>query len=63
METIYHIYAKNKCIMPNIKQSEFDVTWKTLNNLISLLDTKYTEKDLSFEKLSYKKSSLIDASY
>ena len=52
MEKIYHIYIKNKCILHSIKEEEFYTTWNTLKNMISIIKTEYTEKDLSYEELT-----------
>lgn len=48
----YSIYVKNKCLFSQISEDEFEMTWKTLNNLISVLDTDYKKEDLFFEKIN-----------
>ena len=48
--TTYHIYVKARCIYHNLKQDEFEETWELLNVMVGLLNTDYTDKDLSFEK-------------
>ena len=50
-ETIYHIYVKNRCLYPCLKEDEFEVKWEQLNAMVGLMKTDYTEADLSFEKL------------
>jgi hypothetical protein len=45
MEKIYHIYAKDKCLFHSIKEDEFDITWKTLNNMVGLMKTDYNTED------------------
>jgi hypothetical protein len=52
MEKIYHIYAKDRCLFHSIKEEEFGVTWKTLNNMVGLMKTDYEIEDLSYEELS-----------
>jgi hypothetical protein len=63
MEKIYHIYAKNKCIVHSIKEEEFNLTWKTIKNLVSILDSDYSESDLSYEELILNKEILLNSSY
>jgi len=50
-EKIYHIYAKDRCIFHSINQNEFEITWKSLNRLVTVLDTDYTKEDLSYEEV------------
>ncbi len=63
MEKIYHIYAKNKCLVHSIKEEEFNLTWKTIKNLVSILDSDYSESDLSYEELILNKEILHNSSY
>jgi hypothetical protein len=63
MEKIYHIYAKNNCIVHSIKEEEFNLTWKTIKNLVSILDSDYSENDLSYEELIINKEILHNSSY
>jgi hypothetical protein len=63
MEKVYHIYAKEKCIIPNIKEEEFETTWKTLNNMVGIMKTEYSSEDLSYEELSCIKEAMRDSSY
>jgi hypothetical protein len=63
MEKIYHIYAKNKCLLHSVKEEEFGVTWKTLNNMIGLMKTDYTTKDLVIRRINYKQESIINSSH
>ena len=57
MQKIYHIYAKDKCLFHSINEEEFDVTWNTLNRLVGLMKTDYSEKDLSYEELIFSKEA------
>jgi hypothetical protein len=41
MEKVYHIYAKDRCLFHSIKEEEFEVTWKTLNNMVGIMHTDY----------------------
>ena len=63
MEKIYHIYAKNKCIVHSIKEEEFNSTWKTIKNLVTILNSEYNESDLSYEELIINKEILHNSSY
>jgi len=63
MEKIYHIYAKDKCIFHSLKEEQFQVTWNTLNNLISILNTHYVGDDLSYEELLMNKEVILNSSH
>jgi hypothetical protein len=63
MEKIYHIYAKDKCLFHSIKEDEFDITWKTLNNMVGLMKTDYNPEDLSYEELLVNKEIALNSSY
>jgi hypothetical protein len=63
MEKIYHIYAKDECIFHSLKEEEFEITWKTLNNLVQLMKTHYVGEDLSYEELTLPKRVFSDSSY
>ena len=49
-ETIYHIYAKDKCLYPALSETEFNVKWAELKAMVGLMKTDYTEEDLEFVK-------------
>ena len=61
MQKIYHIYAKNKCIMHSVREEDFNVAWETLNRMINIIKTDYSQNDLSYEELILKKE--LEASY
>jgi hypothetical protein len=63
MEKIYHIYAKNNCLVHSIKEEEFNSTWKTIKNLVTILNSEYNESDLSYEELIINKEILHNSSY
>jgi hypothetical protein len=63
MERIYHIYAKNNCLVHSIKEEEFNCIWNTIKNLVTILDSDYSESDLSYEELSINKEILLNSSY
>ena len=42
-ETIYHIYAKNVCLYPCLKEEEFKVKWAELKGMVGLMKTDYIE--------------------
>ena len=49
-ETIYHIYAKDRCLYPCLDEKEFNVKWAELKAMVGLMRTDYTEEDLVFVK-------------
>jgi hypothetical protein len=63
MEKIYHIYAKNNCLVHSVKEEEFNSTWETIKNLVSILDSDYSESDLSYEELIVNKEISLNSSY
>ena len=51
METeSYHIYAKDRVLYCNLEKEDFEEKWQLLNVMVGLLNTSYTEKDLSYIK-------------
>jgi hypothetical protein len=63
MNKIYHIYAKDKCICPNVSEDNFEDTWNQLNNIIEFMKTEYEKTDLSYEELSVDKKLFENPSY
>jgi len=63
MEKIYHIYAKDRCLFHSIKEDEFEVTWRTLNNMVGIMKTDYEIDDLSYEELMVNRKVSLDSSY
>ena len=63
MEKIYHIYAKNRCLFHSIKEEEFDVTWRTLKNMVGIMHTDYEIDDLSYEELYFNKEAILNSSH
>ena len=53
-ETTYHIYAKDRVLYCNLGQEEFEEKWELLQVMVDLLETDYTERDLSYIKLAPK---------
>ena len=49
-ETIYHIYAKDRCLYNCLKEEEFEIKWAELKAMVGLMKTDYTESDLAFVK-------------
>ena len=49
-QEIYHIYIKGECIYHSLNESQFKQTWASLKGMVGLMQTSYTEKDLSYEK-------------
>ncbi len=48
-EKFYHIYLKNECILPSIKEENFEGKWTELNAMVGMLQTVYDRDDLSYE--------------
>jgi hypothetical protein len=63
MEKVYHIYAKDRCLFHSIKEEEFEVTWRTLNNMVGLMHTDYEVSDLSYEELMVSRKISLESSY
>ena len=63
MEKVYHIYAKDKCILHSIKEEDFESTWSTINNLVGLMKTDYSSDDLSYVELQINKESILNSSH
>jgi len=63
MEKIYHIYAKDKCLMHSIKEEDFSATWNNFQHLVGLLKTDYQPDDLSYEEVFVNKEISKNASY
>lgn len=63
MEKVYHIYAKDRCLLHSIKEEEFQTTWKTLNNMVGLMRTDYTTDDLSYEELLVNREISLNSSH
>jgi len=62
-QKVYHIYAKNRCIMASVNEEEFEKIWKTLQTLVILMKTDYTIEDLSYEELTINKETISNSSY
>lgn len=60
---IYHIYAKNKCLVHSISEDEFETVWKTLHKMLEILPTDYTQNDLSYEELTVNQDIVVNSSY
>tara|TARA_R110001606_G_scaffold359459_1_gene511317 strand:- start:110 stop:301 length:192 start_codon:yes stop_codon:yes gene_type:complete len=63
MEKLYHIYAGDKCLFPNIKEEDFIVTWNTVRAMVGLMQTDYIEEDLSYEIVTLNRQLMQEASY
>lgn len=63
MEKVYHIYAKDRCLLHSIKEEEFQTIWKTLKNMVGLMKTDYTTDDLSYEELLVNKEITLNSSH
>lgn len=48
--------------MHSVKEDEFEITWKTLKNMVGIMKTDYNVDDLTYEELTIKKE-YKDASY
>jgi len=63
IEKMYHIYAKDRCIFHSLNEEEFKGTWKALNNLMDIMDTRYAGDDLTYEELVVNKKSILESSH
>jgi len=63
MEKVYHIYAKDKCLFHSLKEDEFNITWGTLNKLVGLMKTEYSQDDLSFIELTISREVSLNSSH
>ena len=63
MHKIYHIYAKDNCILHSIPEEEFETTWKTLNNLVGIMHTEYSSQDLTYEELILNREVTLNSSH
>ena len=48
-EKYYHIYLRDKCVVPMITEGDFEQTWMSLRAMVGLMRTEYQEEDLSYE--------------
>jgi len=63
MNKIYHIYAKDRCLFHSVSEEEFPVIWNTLNNMVGLMKTDYTQDDLTYEELVMNKDIILNSSH
>ena len=49
--TIYHIYAKDRCLFNCLNEKEFKLKWTELQAMVGLMKTDFELEDLSYEKL------------
>ena len=45
--SVYHIYAKDKCIAHSIPESEFEGVWETAQHIVGFMQTDYEVSDLN----------------
>ena len=62
-ENYYHIYLKDKCVVPMISEENFDHTWTSLRAMVGLMKTDYEEEDLSWELVSKPTMDTEESSY
>ncbi len=48
----YDIYVRDKCLFHQVDEKEFDITWKTLRNMVGIMKTDYCVEDLRYEEIS-----------
>ncbi len=53
-ETTYHIYARDKVLYWNLTEEEFEEKWELIHVMVDLLDSKYSQDDLTYIKLAPK---------
>jgi len=62
-EKIYHIYAKGKCIYPNLSEEKFSETWDMLHLMVEFLDLNITKEDLQYEELISNRETILNSSH
>tara|TARA_A100001201_G_scaffold134109_1_gene121541 strand:- start:1424 stop:1645 length:222 start_codon:yes stop_codon:yes gene_type:complete len=60
---VFHIYAKDECLYPNLTEEQFSETWETLKGMVGLLHTDYNLEDLSYEEVEKPALETEEASY
>ena len=63
MDTMYHIYLKDRCVYHGLTEEEFKKSWSDMRNMVGLMKTEYTIDDLSYEKLNYSRMATLDSSH
>ena len=63
MEKIYHIYAKDRCIVHSVKEEDFPGTWNTLRSMVGLMKTDYELEDLNYVELPVSTGGGKDSSF
>ena len=53
-DTIYHIYAKDRCLYHSLRKEDFEEKWELLHVMVDLISTEYDEDDLTYVKLQGK---------
>ena len=48
-EKFYHIYLKEECIFPSLKEEDFKVKFETIKAMVGLMRTEYEVEDLTYE--------------
>jgi len=51
-EKVFHIYAKDQCILDCIDEEDFKTTWNTVCALVGLMKSDYTLDDLTYEEVT-----------
>jgi hypothetical protein len=46
-----------------VSEEEFPVIWNTLNNMVGLMKTDYTQEDLTYEELVMNKDIILNSSH
>ena len=63
MDTMYHIYLKDRWVHYGLTEEEFRNTWSNMKGMVGLMKTEYTIEDLSYEELKYSRTATIDSSH
>jgi hypothetical protein len=53
-DTIYHIYAKDRCLYHSLRKEDFEEKWELLHVMVDLISTEYDKDDLTYVKLQGK---------
>ena len=57
-DTLYHIYARDRCIYNCLDEEEFEETWEMLKVMVGILKTDYTESDYHMSKSKERSDSV-----
>lgn len=62
-QNFYHIYLRDKCVYATLPPEIFEEKWRDLKAMIELMDTEFSEDDLTYEEVEVIQHECEDASY